>query len=283
MGTWGYGIFENDVSVDVRLTFEDAIHRGATVEEATRHVLAECADYLEDMDDRVQVWLALASLQLEQGSVEDSIRKRALEVIEQGADLKRWEENGTEAVEARKGMLEVLRSSLLRPAVRQEAAPRRRLKKPKKLPYEEGTWFAVPLRDGGYGVGIVARIAGRGVTLGYFFGPRRSVVPNLSEVETLTPDMAILVEIFGDLGLIEGRWPIIGRNASWDRRLWPIPGFGRIEEHTGRAFRMELSEDDLFSIVREIAVPRDEAERLPKHGLSGAGSVESVLARLLDM
>src|SRR5207249_3947130 len=101
----------------------------------TRHVLAECADYLEDMDDRVQVWLALASLQLEQGSVEDSIRKRALEVIEQGADLKRWEENGTEAVEARKGMLEVLRSSLLR-AVRQEAAPRRRLKKPKKLPYE---------------------------------------------------------------------------------------------------------------------------------------------------
>jgi len=157
------------------------------------------------------------------------------------------------------------------------------LKKPKKLPYEEGTWFAVPLRDGGYGVGIVARIAGRGVTLGYFFGPRRSVVPNLSEVETLTPDMAILVEIFGDLGLIEGRWPIIGRNASWDRRLWPIPGFGRIEEHTGRAFRMELSEDDLFSIVREIAVPRDEAERLPKHGLSGAGSVESVLARLLGM
>jgi len=283
MGTWGYGIFENDVSVDVRLTFEDAIHRGATVEEATRHVLAECADYLEDMDDRVQVWLALASLQLEQGSVEDSIRKRALEVIEQGADLKRWEETGTEAVEAWKGMLEVLRSSLLRPAVRQEAAPRRRLKKPKKLPYEEGTWFAVPLRDGGYGVGIVARIAGRGVTLGYFFGPRRSVVPNLSEVETLTPDMAILVEIFGDLGLIEGRWPIIGRNASWDRRLWPIPGFGRIEEHTGRAFRMELSEDDLFSIVREIAVPRDEAERLPKHGLSGAGSVESVLARLLGM
>src|SRR5207244_485753 len=70
-------------------------------------------------------------------------------VIEQGADLKRWEETGTEAVEARKGMLEVLRSSLLRPAVRQEAAPRRRLKKPKKLPYEEGTWFAVPLRDGG--------------------------------------------------------------------------------------------------------------------------------------
>src|SRR5207247_10946755 len=145
------------------------------------------------MDDRVQVWLALASMQLEQGSVEDSIRKRALEVIEQGADLKRWEETGTEAVEARKGMLEVLRSSLLRPAVRQEAAPRRRLKKPKKLPYEEGTRFAVPLRDGGYGVGIVARIGGRGVTIGYFFVLVRSVVTILSEVDTLSPDLAVIV------------------------------------------------------------------------------------------
>src|SRR5438034_9969669 len=161
MGTWGYGIFENDVSVDVRLTFEDAIHRGDTVEEATRHVLAECADYLEDVDDRVQVWLALASLQLEQGSVEDSIRKRALEVIDQGADLKRWEETGTEAVEARKGMLELLRSSLLRPAVRKEAAPRRRLKKPKKLPYEEGTCFVVPLSEGVTAEGVLAGIAGR--------------------------------------------------------------------------------------------------------------------------
>ena len=282
MGTWGYGIFENDIAVDVRLMFEDEIDGGSGVEEATKHVLAECVDYLEDMDDSVQAWLALAALQLEQGSVQDPIRKKALEVIEQGADLERWHEAGTEAVEARRGVLEELRSSLLGPAPSREAPPRRRSKKPKKLPYKEGTWFAVPLRDGGYGVGIVARMARRGVTLGYFFGPRRSAVPTLSEVETLTPDKAVLVEVFGDLGLIEGRWPIIGRNASWDRQLWPVPGFRRIEDHTGRAFRMELSEDDLFSIVREISVPRDEAERLPKHGLSGAGAVESVLTRLLS-
>src|SRR5947199_8190807 len=124
-------------------------------------------------------------------------------------------------------MIEMRRVYLLMPAVHQVVAPRRCLKKPKKLPDEEGTGFAVPLRDGGYGVGIVARIAGRGVTLGYFFGPRRSVVPNLSEVETLTPDMAILVEIFGDLGLIEGRWPIIGLNASWDLRFWPMHAYRR--------------------------------------------------------
>src|SRR5437867_12027236 len=107
MGTWGYGIFENDVSVDVRLTFEDAIHRGATVEEATRHVLAECADYLEDMDDRVQVWLAWAWLRLEKGSGRVPIGKGRLEALGKGAALRRWKETGRKAVEARREMSRV--------------------------------------------------------------------------------------------------------------------------------------------------------------------------------
>src|SRR5437667_12905938 len=98
MGTWGYGIFENDVAVDVRLMFEDEIDGGSGVEEATKHVLAECVIYLKDMGDSVQTWLALAALQLEQGSVQDRIRKKVLEVVEQGADSERWHRAGTEPV-----------------------------------------------------------------------------------------------------------------------------------------------------------------------------------------
>lgn len=151
----------------------------------------------------------------------------------------------------------------------------------KRLPYHEGTWFAVPLPDGGYAVGVVARMGRRGVTLGYFFGPKRDAVPALSEVNALTPERAILVDIFGDLGLIEGSWPVIGQAPSWDRRQWPMPAFGRFEPSTGRAFRVEYSEDNLLEAVREIQIPREEAERLPKWGLSGAGAIESVLAHVL--
>ncbi len=40
----------------------------------------------------------------------------------------------------------------------------------KKLPYKEGTWFAVPLKCGGHAVGIATRIAPKGrVLLAYFF------------------------------------------------------------------------------------------------------------------
>lgn len=41
--------------------------------------------------------------------------------------------------------------------------------------YREGSRFAVPLRQGGYAVGLVARVNPRGVLLGYFFGPRHDV------------------------------------------------------------------------------------------------------------
>ena len=42
-----------------------------------------------------------------------------------------------------------------------------------KLPYSEGSVFLVPLRNGGYARGVVARATGEGKGLfGYFFGPR---------------------------------------------------------------------------------------------------------------
>lgn len=49
----------------------------------------------------------------------------------------------------------------------------------KRLPYREGTWFALPLRKGGYAVGVVARMAPRGrIILAYFFGPKRNQIPS---------------------------------------------------------------------------------------------------------
>ncbi len=152
----------------------------------------------------------------------------------------------------------------------------------KKLPYTEGTWFAVPLGGGGCGVGVVARMGRRGVTLGYFFGPRRPAVPRLTEVENLRPRDAVWVRVFGDLGLIDGSWPILGKRDHWNRSEWPFPHFGRREDFTGRCLRIEYSEADLVTCLREVPITREELERLPEDGLSGAGAVETVLTRLLS-
>jgi hypothetical protein len=102
--------------------------------------------------------------------------------------------------------------------------------------YRESDWFAVPLRGGGYAAGIIARAMPRkeDVLLGYFFGPRRDTIPTLDELSARSASDAALVERFGDLGILDGTWPLVGHTDRWNRGAWPTPAFGRFEELTGR-------------------------------------------------
>lgn len=112
-----------------------------------------------------------------------------------------------------------------------------------KLPYQEGDWFAVPLHSGGYGVGLIARCDREGGVLGYFFGPKRTKAPTLPEVMDLQPKESVRVLNFGDLGLIDGDWPIIGRTPSWDREQWPVPAFARRDPLSGRSWKVIYNDD----------------------------------------
>src|SRR6476660_1809183 len=95
------------------------------------------------------------------------------------------------------------------------------------LPYSEGSVFMVPLRKGGYARGVVARASdeGKGI-FGYFFGPR---IPSIEDVplDDLVPFNSITRIMFGDLGLINGSWPIVGRVPNWSRSQWSMPDFVR--------------------------------------------------------
>jgi Immunity protein 26 len=150
-----------------------------------------------------------------------------------------------------------------------------------KVKYREGDWFAVPLRDGGFAVGLIARANPGGVLLGYFFGPLRSEVPRLEDVAGLRPGDAVLVGKFGHLGIVQGKWPLLGRLDGWDRRDWPTPVFVRYEELTGRSFRVFYDDDDPNRVLREEQAAPGEAEQAPKDGLMGAGFAEGALSRLL--
>lgn len=147
--------------------------------------------------------------------------------------------------------------------------------------YAEGDWFAVPLRDGGYGVGLLARSNPKGALLGYFFGPKRQAVPSLDDVAPLKVGDSVLIGRFGHLGLKNGVWPIVGRAGTWDRVAWPTPVFFRFEELTGRWFLMFYDDDDPLRLLREEQVPAAATQGLPQDGLMGAGFVEMSLSRIL--
>ncbi|KYH42966.1 immunity 26/phosphotriesterase HocA family protein [Branchiibius sp. NY16-3462-2] len=143
--------------------------------------------------------------------------------------------------------------------------------------YQEGDWFAVPLRTGGYAIGLVARASRDGILLGYFFGPRRDEIPSLTDVDDLAQGDALLVGRFGHLGLEQGRWPIVGRLANWSRDAWPMPALVRYEELSGRSFKVTYAEDDPSRLVREDRILPGAAEQRPRDGLMGPGFVEKVL------
>jgi hypothetical protein len=150
----------------------------------------------------------------------------------------------------------------------------------KKLPYKEGTWFAIPLRQGGYAVGRVARHSGKGVVLGYFFGPKREAVPTLDELDELSPASAIRVLRFGDLGMIEDVWPIIGNSPDWEREEWPTPAFIRRDDIGRVAWRVVYDDDNPSKVLSEERIPYDSAG-YERSALAGAAAAEVIISGLL--
>ncbi len=150
-----------------------------------------------------------------------------------------------------------------------------------KLPYREGTWFGVPLRKGGFAVGVVARATAKGkVILCYFFGPRRETVPPLGDIERLEPTDSIRVIRVGDLSLIDGDWQIIGQATSWKRSDWPMPAFVRKDDLSRKAWRIQYSDDDPSAI--DHGEPEHYESTLERDAMFGAGAAEIVLTELLS-
>jgi hypothetical protein len=93
------------------------------------------------------------------------------------------------------------------------------------------------------------------ILFGYFFGPKIFHLPIESDVEGLDSIMAVLTCRFGDLGLYGGEWPIICHSSHWERNLWPLPEFVRVDVISGKAKLIRYSEDDVGMENRQPIMP----------------------------
>lgn len=152
----------------------------------------------------------------------------------------------------------------------------------KLLPYREGTWFAVPLANGGYGVGVVTRVGPIGrIILAYFFGQKWREVPTLEQVAHLRAGDAIRHLRTGDLGILNRRWPLIGDADPWDRKAWPMPHFIRRASTLQRAWRVMYCDTDPGKLEREESISYD-SEGLESDSLFGYGATETLMTKLLS-
>jgi len=152
-----------------------------------------------------------------------------------------------------------------------------------RLKYAEGDVFAIPLEKNGYTLGVVARTSSIGmILLGYFFDIRRETIPDAADFQNLRPEIAIWKVRIGDLHLMSGRWPIIGRIRNWNRNDWPMPKFIRRDPLTGRIKIISYKDDDPVRSKHEELVHQEHAE-LERDATYGAGVVEHRLSKLLNV
>lgn len=94
MGSWGVGLFSDDLACDVRDDYLAALADGLSADAARDRVLDRYSDALADTDEGPLVWLALAATAWKAGRLDDSTRDHALKIIAGRDGLERWVEAG---------------------------------------------------------------------------------------------------------------------------------------------------------------------------------------------
>jgi hypothetical protein len=155
----------------------------------------------------------------------------------------------------------------------------------KKKNYSEGSLFGIPTKPEGYALGLIARCTQKSPTcLGFFFKPKYRSLPSLEQIQ-LNANDAVLVCWFGDLGLINGDWPIIGPLKNFKQDDWPVPLFRRIDLlDSTNGWLIEYPQNlPIFGVpIREIKVDVNSLAEFADEELFGSGALEITLSKLLQ-
>lgn len=114
MGAWGTAIFSDDLALDLQEDYKELLGDGHDGPEATQILRARWEQDLTDPDVESVFWLALAATQWKYGRLEDLVKAKALEIIDSGQDLSRWQ-GDPRALKMRRQVLENLRRQLESP------------------------------------------------------------------------------------------------------------------------------------------------------------------------
>lgn len=123
MGAWGVVILSDDIAKDIQLIYKDLLGNEYSNEEASRIVIEEYQTELDD-EEIIVFWLAFACIQWKLGRLQENVKLEALQIIESGADLSRWEDE-PKLQRKREVVLNKLREQLQSPQPQAKKVPKR--------------------------------------------------------------------------------------------------------------------------------------------------------------
>ena len=135
MGTWGVGIFSDDLASDVRDDWREAIADGMAPEKATAWILDRYQEARSDPDEATRFWVSLAAVQAATGRLQDGVRDEALRLIGAGGDVALFAEGDPKQAHKRQVVLDRLAADLRGP---QRPPTRLVRKRPQPSPVDIG-------------------------------------------------------------------------------------------------------------------------------------------------
>lgn len=142
MASWGPKLYQNDLAVFVKNEYKDNLHRGKAGKEITQMLIKNCEEELSDCDDAPVFWFALADTQWELGRLENFVKEQALKHIDDGYDLKYWENESAREGKIRAKVLNELKQKLLSPQPEKKKISQYRLY---HCEWNIGDIYAIPL------------------------------------------------------------------------------------------------------------------------------------------
>lgn len=120
MGYWGTGLYQNDVSDDVKETYLRALKDGNDNLTATKKIIGQCSDYIADDEDSICFWLSLADTQWNMGRLLPDVKQHAMLCLERCLN-----DTGEECPISKKTLTR-LKEKLLQPQPPEKHIPKQR-------------------------------------------------------------------------------------------------------------------------------------------------------------
>jgi hypothetical protein len=89
MATWISSFFDNELELaaDLRNEYVDYLQAGYTGRQATKQVIEDFSEEIENPESRPVVWMALAVTQWKHGRLDPRVKAKTLKAIKDGGDV----------------------------------------------------------------------------------------------------------------------------------------------------------------------------------------------------
>lgn len=132
MGTWGTGLYQDDITCEVQEDYIDRLKIGMSNDQATYDLEKYYGEFTDDEDVGL-FYIALADTQWMCGRLSEKIKKKAIDYIKSGDDAERWDSHPQQV--EREKVLHQLEEKLNSPQPPEKIIKRMSLK---KAPWKSG-------------------------------------------------------------------------------------------------------------------------------------------------